>query len=100
MASDDRMQYVGLVIDEQAVKQFPRGAVLSEPGRSNPFLGKVTSACWSYELNKPISLGLLRQGRSRIGETLEALSPMTDESVPVRVTEPVFYDKENARSHG
>ena len=100
MASDDRMQYVGLVIDEQTVKQFPRGAVLSEPGRGNPFLGKVTSACWSYELNKPISLGLLRQGRSRIGETLEALSPMTDEYVPVRVTGPVFYDKENARSHG
>ena len=100
MISDDRMQCVGLVIDEQAVKQFPRGAVLSEPGQGNPFLGKLTSPCWSYELNRPISLGLLKRGRSRIGETLEAVSPMTGESVLVRVTDPVFYDRESARNHG
>lgn len=100
MQGDDRMQYVGLVIDDPSVKAFPMGAILSEPGQGNPFLGKVTSACWSYELDKPIALGLLKSGRSRIGDTLDALSPMTRQSAIVRVTDPHFYDKENKRSHG
>ena len=100
MKNEERMQYIGLVIDDKTVKQFPMGALLSEPGRGDPFLGKVTSACWSYELNKPIALGLLKQGRSRIGSDIEAVSPMTKKSVLAQVTEPIFYDKENTRSHG
>ena len=62
-----------------------------------PSLGHVTAAVVSPTLNRPIALALLRDGRTRLGETLVALSPLTGERVAVTVAEPVFYDPEGMR---
>jgi sarcosine oxidase subunit alpha len=68
----DRLQLVGLRCkgDSQA---FNTGAHLTDakptqlPAQS---AGYLTSACWSPTLNAHVGLGLLRGGRSRLGETV------------------------------
>ena len=95
----DRKQLVGLVPADGATP-IPRGGQLvvdPEHALPNPMEGEVTSQCYSPTLEKPIGLGLLRRGRARLGETLHACSPVTNESVPVTVTSPVFVDPEGER---
>ena len=52
-------------------------------------LGHVTSAYWSETLQRSIALALVAGGRARIGSTLYV--PMTDQVIPVTVTQPVFH---------
>jgi len=63
-------------------------------------LGHVTSAVHSPNLDADIGLALLRDGRSRMGESLHAVSPVTNENVRVEVCSPHFFDPENARARG
>jgi glycine cleavage system aminomethyltransferase T len=65
-----------------------------------PMIGRITSACDSPTLEYPIALGLLNGGMARKGEVLHALFPLANQWVPVRVTEPVFYDPKGERLHG
>jgi sarcosine oxidase subunit alpha len=60
--------------------------------------GHVTSSYRSAALGRTFALGLLKRGRERIGETVHA--PLGDRTVPVLVTDPVFYDPEGARRDG
>jgi sarcosine oxidase subunit alpha len=97
MLRNDRRQLVGLfapeVLEEGA--QLVANAALSS---SVPMLGHVTSAYWSEALQRPIALAMLSGGRSRTGQTLYV--PMPDRTIAVRVTDPVFYDKQGRRLHG
>ncbi len=65
-----------------------------------PMIGRITSAADSPTLGHPIALGFLEAGASRHGETLHALFPLADQWVPVRVVDPVFYDRAGERLHG
>jgi sarcosine oxidase subunit alpha len=61
-------------------------------------LGHVTSSYRSAVLDRTFALALIKDGRNRIGQTL--LAPLGDRTIAVRVTEPVFYDKDGARRDG
>jgi glycine cleavage system aminomethyltransferase T len=66
-------------------------------GGAVPSLGHVTASVESPNLGRPIALALVRDGGTRLGEDLIALSPLTDQRVVVTVADPVFYDPEGAR---
>ena len=98
----DRKQLVGLW-PEQRDAAIAEGAQLVAPGLSGapppvPMEGFVTSSYSSPTLGGRFCLALVKGGRSRHGELLEAVT----ESRPVRVTicDPVFYDREGARRDG
>ena len=99
---DGRKQLVGLIPDDGQTA-VPRGAqIVANPKRvaPNPMLGEVTSSCYSPNLRHPIALAIVADGRRHHGETLHAVSPVTDEAVKVRVTDPVFIDPEKERLRG
>ncbi len=102
LTSPDRKQLVGLIpVDHR--QRVPRGAQLvADPTEPPPvaMIGEVTSNCDSPSLGHPIALGLLLRGRERHGEVVHAHSPLTDETVAVTVTEPVFIDPEGERLRG
>ncbi len=80
------------LIDQRQAVRFERGdAALTS-------LGHVTSAASSPAVGAEIALALVRGGRERLGETLIGASPVTGESVPVLVCDPVFFDPEGARA--
>ncbi len=91
MLRHDRKQLVGLL----SADLLEEGAQVISDGAG---IGHVTSAYWSETLQSPIALGLIAAGRSRIGEILHV--PMPDRTIAVRVTDPVFYDRQGARLHG
>jgi len=99
LKSSARKQLVGLIPVDRKSK-VPRGAQLVlDPAAAPPVVlqGEVTSNAYSPNLGHPIALGLLRDGRDRLGETLYAHSPVIDESVQVFVTEPCFIDPKGER---
>jgi sarcosine oxidase subunit alpha len=96
----DRKHLVGLLsVDPD--ERLPEGAQLvldPDAGVPVPMAGHVTSSYRSAALGRTFALALLKQGRERIGDTVFA--PLGDRTVPVTVTEPVFYDPEGARRDG
>ncbi len=97
-----RKRLVGLVpVDGRT--RIRAGAQLVEDPRAPapvPMLGHVTSACFSATLGHPIAMALVEGGLARKGETLAAAFPVRDESVAVRVVDPVFFDPKGERLHG
>ncbi len=102
LTADGRLQLVGLLANDGRTP-IPPAAQLVAAGLGEdlddpvPSLGHVTASIESPNLNRPIALALVRDGRARLGQDLIALSPLTDERVAVTVAEPVFYDPEGAR---
>jgi sarcosine oxidase subunit alpha len=98
----DRKQLVGLVpSDSNAVIQ--EGTQLVAAGRSSdappvPMLGFVTSSYYSPAMGSRICLALVKGGRARHGEMIEAAAGSGP--VPVRICDPVFYDREGTRRDG
>ncbi len=90
---EGRHQFVGLapVNDSQAMVS---GAHLARPG-VNASDGYVTSAAYSPTLNRYVALGLLKDGRARMGETVDVVD--ASQRQQARVVEPVHYDPEGAR---
>ena len=102
LVDTNRKQLVGLV-PVDGTSTIPRGAqIVADPNHAlpNPMLGEVTSNCYSPNLGHPIGLGILSNGREREGEVLHAVSPVTNQSVQVRIANPVFFDPEGERLHG
>ncbi|GAA2346642.1 2Fe-2S iron-sulfur cluster-binding protein [Saccharopolyspora halophila] len=94
-ARADRKQLVGLLPEDPA-ELLPEGAhLVSEEGGP---LGHVTSSYRSAILSRTFALALLSGGRERHGQVLDV--PLGSRVVPVRVSEPVFYDPEGARRDG
>ena len=87
-----RLQLVGL----ESPTPIPEGAmlVLQAPGAPE---GHVTAAGVRVIGEGAVALGLLRDGRARLGEDLTAWSPTRRQSARVRVAEPVFYDPQGDR---
>jgi sarcosine oxidase subunit alpha len=105
-ARADRKQLVGLLTEEPG-DVLPEGAQLVETalkplrGRAAapvPMIGHVTSSYLSPALGRSIALGLVKNGRARIGSTVWA--PLDGRTVAARVVEPVFYDVEGKRRDG
>ncbi len=102
LADRGRKQLVGLRPDDGRTP-IPAGAqIVADPGHAlpNPMLGHVTSTAFSPNLNRPMALAMIVDGRARHGESLHALSPLAGQSVAVTVTETVIFDAEGERLHG
>ena len=99
----ERPRLVGLVPADGAATLRPGAQIVAEaaptlPGKS---LGHITSTAHSPVLGHSVALALVRGGMARKGETLYAAYLLEDgETVPVRVTDPVFVDPEGKRLHG
>lgn len=99
MLAADRKQLVGLrPLDNRTVLQ--EGAQLTEKTEAAlpvAMLGHVTSSYWSDAAGGPIAMALLRNGRQRQGDIVQArhLGSIT----ACRVCEPIFYDKAGERIH-
>ncbi|MBI3708855.1 MAG: sarcosine oxidase subunit alpha family protein, partial [Proteobacteria bacterium] len=90
----DRKQLVGLLA-ANADDEIPRGAQLvTDPHAPLPAAmdGYVASWCYSPHLKRMIALALVKAGRSRMGDRLHALSPLTGKSVSVQIVPHVFID--------
>jgi sarcosine oxidase subunit alpha len=94
-----RKQLVGILsVDPNVV--LPEGAHLEEEVKPKPpmvMLGHVTSSYMSPNVGRSIAMAMIKDGQSRMGETLYA--PMLDgKTHKVVVCEPIFFDKEGERA--
>ncbi|MCG6111397.1 MAG: sarcosine oxidase subunit alpha family protein [Paracoccus sp.] len=101
MTDGTRWKLVGL--ESLSDKVIPDGAYAVAEGVNGngqrKTQGRVTSSYHSPTLGKPIAMGLLRHGPSRMGQVLDF--PMPDGTVmQARIVDPVFYDKEGSRQNG
>lgn len=62
--------------------------------------GYMTSVAYSPTLRHWIGLGLLQNGRTRIGERIRAVDPIRNSEIQVEICPPVFLDPEGTRLHG
>ncbi|MDA2808444.1 FAD-dependent oxidoreductase [Nocardiopsis suaedae] len=101
-ARGDRPQLVGLLPEDPGTVLAEGAQLIGEaPGTGPPRArsqGWVTSSYDSAALGRSFALGLLRSGRARHGEVVHAVH--LDTAVPVRVADPVFYDREGSRKDG
>ena len=89
-----RQELVGL-LPQESKTLISEGAPIAAARDQNLSEGFVSACVWSTACNRTIALGLLSDGRSRIGETVMAW----DNGKPVAsvVTQPVFYDAEGEK---
>jgi sarcosine oxidase subunit alpha len=95
---DDRLQLVGLLPEDPAVK-LPEGAqvLLGDDGPARG-AGHVTSSYVSGALGRTFAMALVRGGLRRSGETVTI--PLDGRDVSATVTSTVFYDPEGHRRDG
>lgn len=101
---EDRKQLVGVLPVDKSFR-LPEGAQLVNQGtRIAPaeapvtMEGHVTSSYHSAALGRSFGLALVKNGRNRIGETLQA--PLDGQLVDVVIAEPVLFDPEGSRRDG
>jgi sarcosine oxidase, subunit alpha len=98
---EDRKQLVGLLTEDPS-SVLPEGTqLLAEAAIPAPpahMLGWVTSSYASGAAGRSIALALVERGRSLRGSTIYAA--VDGETMPVVITDPVFYDPEGARRDG
>ena len=92
-----RKQLVGLLSEDPAFAPDEGAQIVTdaEPKLGAPALGHITSSYMSATLGRSFCLALVADGRARIGQTLYATG--LEAARPVKVVEPVFYDKEGLR---
>jgi sarcosine oxidase subunit alpha len=89
-----RRELVGL-LTEDPQRLVIEGAPLTPGGRREASEGFVSACVFSVVHQRSIALGLLADGRQRMGETVYVR--MKDDVVPARVVEPCFYDPKGQR---
>jgi len=101
LLSKDRKQLVG-ILTLDPTKVIPEGAhAIEDPNYKLPakMLGHVTSSYYSPNCNRSIALALLKNGHSRIGETI--FFPLLNrELVSAKIVKPVFFDPKGDRLNG
>lgn len=84
-----RRELVGIMSDDPN-RMVPEGAPITPGGRKEPSEGFVTAYVWSVARGRTLGLALLENGQARHGET--AYVRLKDETIPVKISEPCFYD--------
>ena len=97
LAREGRKQLVGLMSDDPTFKLDEGAQVVDvmNPAKGRPALGHVTSSYMSPTLKRSFAMALVAGGRARIGAGVFVTT--MDGTVPARVVEPIFYDKEGKR---
>jgi sarcosine oxidase, subunit alpha len=94
-AGNHRLQLVGL----ESAKLLTVGAhVMDAKTAPCPSDGFVTSACFSPTLDRPVALARVRNGRSRMGETVQLFD--LGQTCTARIVQPGFVDPEGVRLRG
>ncbi|MDP6691875.1 MAG: 2Fe-2S iron-sulfur cluster-binding protein [Alphaproteobacteria bacterium] len=99
LAPEGRLNLVGLV-PEDGKTAIPAGAIVLDSATATPGAekaGHVATAVFSPNLDKPIALAMVRNGRQRHGEALWAHSPLDNRIVAVTVVDPIFIDPKGER---
>ncbi|MDE2333865.1 MAG: sarcosine oxidase subunit alpha family protein [Rhodospirillales bacterium] len=89
-----RRELVGL-LPHDPDHLLPEAAPLTPGGRMERTEGLVTACVRSVAQRRVVALGLLLNGRARIGETAHVR--VKDEVIAVTVTSPCFYDPDGLR---
>ena len=94
-----REKIVGVIpLDKKTM--IPEGSHLvvdSNASLPNPKLGHISASCWSVEYNNPFSLAILKDGKSKIGEKLYALSPLKNKAIQVEIVSSHYVDSKGER---
>ncbi len=100
LAAAGRKQLVGLQTENPGVVLEEGAQITLQPDAAVPIplVGHVTSSYYSAYFRRSIALALVAGGRGLMGSRLHV--PMPDGAIPVRVVDPVFYDREGTRIHG
>jgi sarcosine oxidase subunit alpha len=89
-----RHELVGLLpVDPQ--RFVPEGAPLTPNGAPADQEGFVSACVESVACGRVVALGLLREGRARMGQTVHAR--IREEIAPMTVAPPVFHDRDRTR---
>ena len=100
LASPNRFRLAGFETLDGSV--IPDGAyIIAEGVNANGqrnTQGRVTSTYHSPTLGKGIAMGLIVGGMDRLGDVVE-FNTTHGGTVPARVVDPVFYDKEGANQN-
>ncbi|MAC73335.1 MAG: sarcosine oxidase subunit alpha, partial [Marinovum sp.] len=100
MTDPDRWQLVGLETIDGSV--LPDGAYAVGTGKNANgqlnTVGRVTSTYYSPTLKRGIAMGLVHNGPSRMGETIE-FAKVDGSRVPVKIVDQVFYDKDGEKQN-
>ncbi len=97
----ERQQVIGLLPQDEGFVMAEGSAIIeSSAGSSSTrkLLGHVTASCYSPNLERSISLGLLKNGCTREDETV--IVSGLDRMVEATVTRPVFVDSAGERMRG
>lgn len=97
LAAEGRKQLVGLLTDDPD-EILPDGCYAVERLLDKPpmkMIGHVSSSYYSPTLKRSIAFGLIKDGRARMGDTLQF--PLEDKTVSAKIVSPVFYDEEGDR---
>jgi len=100
LAGPDRKELVGL-LTESPKTVLPDGAYAVDEVKKEPpmtMIGQVTSSYHSPTLGRSIAMGLIRNGRARMGQTISF--PLKDKVVRAKIVSPMFYDEKGARQDG
>jgi sarcosine oxidase subunit alpha len=92
-----RRELVGL-LTQDAQRLVVEGAPITPRGNREASEGFVSASVWSVVQQRSVALGLLRDGRRRMGETV--FVRMKDDVVRATVTAPCFHDPQGARLRG
>jgi sarcosine oxidase subunit alpha len=91
----DRLQFVGISTENPEVV-LPVGAhIVSDSDSRSGSHGYVTSSCASEVLGRSVALGLVRSGRTRLGEAIHVFS--MGKTWPARIVAPSGYDPAGER---
>ena len=88
-SANTRRELVGLLPQSDG-ELIPEGAPITPNGARVASEGFVSACVWSVANKKVIALGLLIDGRSRIGETV--IIRDRERTIKATVTKPCFYD--------
>ncbi|WP_062203227.1 sarcosine oxidase subunit alpha family protein [Aureimonas sp. AU12] len=100
LSAPGRKQMVGLLTKDPAIVLEEGAQIVEHHERADAIasgsaLGHVTSSYRSETLSRSIALALVKNGRARIGETIDI--PMPNGRIAAEIVDPVFYDKANER---
>ncbi len=99
LTGPDRLQLVGIQpVDKK--QAFRSGAHLTTDVGARGFgvsIGHITTSAYSPTCDGFIGLALLRNGRSRIGEQMQAVSPLHEEATQVTIVDHRFYDPDGEK---
>ncbi|MEW9834054.1 sarcosine oxidase subunit alpha [Mesorhizobium marinum] len=95
-----RKQLVGLKTKDPRNVLEEGAQIVANPQQAIPMtmIGHVTSSYWSENCGRSIALGLVVDGRARMGETL--FVPMPSGTLEVEICQPVFFDEKGGRLNG